>query len=423
VERWRDAGGTLSVVGLGKETDRDGDLLKDIARRGDGRVYFTADARQLPRIFAQDVMFVARKTFLEQRTAVIPARGLIALEMGAEEIPDIDGYNLCFLSPGAELMLVSGDDNRAPLAAGWQRGTGKVVAVTLEADGPYTGAFAGWSRYKELFRRSLEWIKKGEQTGEVSADLSLAGRQATVSVEIDPLLRLPSMPAADIIAPDEREPQKVDLGWTGPTTLQGSFTIESDGAYHGVVSVPGQRPVFLPPVILPYSPEFAPRRGDAGGEELLQRLARSTGGGPFAHVDDFREATLSRSTVQGTISLARWLVLALLLLMLYEIAHRRGLLDLAYAAAGDGGRRVGRAARAAGQKIRPRRSRVPGTEPDEEVAVPAADGAVDQDAGRPADRPADRSAATDQGPAPKTDGARSGSDDAFRLAKKRARHR
>ncbi|MEY4575645.1 MAG: hypothetical protein RL701_348, partial [Pseudomonadota bacterium] len=135
VKRFRKAGGTLSVIGLGTESDSDAALLREIAELGGGRVYFTADAMQLPRVFAQDVMRIARNTFERKRTAVEPARGLVALQLPLANVPAVGGYNTTYLAQGAEASLIGGDEPHAPLAAAWQRGAGKVMAVTFEADG------------------------------------------------------------------------------------------------------------------------------------------------------------------------------------------------------------------------------------------------------------------------------------------------
>ena len=54
VDKLAAAGVTVSVIGLGTEKDVDANLLKDIAARGNGRVYFTTDPHELPRLFAQE---------------------------------------------------------------------------------------------------------------------------------------------------------------------------------------------------------------------------------------------------------------------------------------------------------------------------------------------------------------------------------
>ena len=49
---------TVSVIGLGSETDSDAEFLKDVAARGQGRIHFTADVEDLPRLFAQEAITV-----------------------------------------------------------------------------------------------------------------------------------------------------------------------------------------------------------------------------------------------------------------------------------------------------------------------------------------------------------------------------
>ncbi len=325
IARWLDAGGSLSVIGLGTRTDRDAALLDEMARLGGGQAYFTADAMQLPRIFAQDIIYISRKTFLPETTPVLPARGLLTLGMGTEPVPSVDGYNLTFLARGAEAVLVSGDDNAAPLAAAWQRGAGKVVAVTFEADGPHTGALAAWPQYKRFFRSALEWVKAAGQPPEVSADMHVDGTRATIEVELDPELDPPGEVQALVLDPDQRDARSVQLSWSGPHTLRASFDVGSDGIYQGVAQVPGLGPITLPPVMLPYSPEYAPRRGGRSGDELMTALAERTGGSRFIHVDDLARRPPQR--IDDGRPLWPFAVALLLLLVVLDIAHRRGLLD------------------------------------------------------------------------------------------------
>ena len=44
----------------GTESDSDADFLKDVAKRGAGRAVFTATVEELPRLFAQEAITVAR---------------------------------------------------------------------------------------------------------------------------------------------------------------------------------------------------------------------------------------------------------------------------------------------------------------------------------------------------------------------------
>ncbi|MGH9802402.1 MAG: VWA domain-containing protein, partial [Blastocatellia bacterium] len=145
LQQCEQAGITVSVIGLGKETDSDAGLLRDIAKRGNGQIYFTESAEELPRLFAQDTIVVARSTFLEAVTPIQTTGGLVTLTgKQFSGLPAIGGYNLCYLRPKANLATVTTDEYSAPVVASWQAGSGRVMTYTGEADGDYTGAIAGW---------------------------------------------------------------------------------------------------------------------------------------------------------------------------------------------------------------------------------------------------------------------------------------
>lgn len=323
LRRWRQAGGTISVIGLGTPDDVDAALLRNIAELGGGQAYFTSDALQLPRVFAQDVMYVARKTFLEASTPVLPGRGLLSFGLADQAIPETGGYNLTFLREGAEAMLVTGDENHAALAAGWQHGAGRVLAVTFEADGPYTGALAGWKDYKPFFRAGLEWVKRSAVT-DLDADIAVTGRFATLRVTLPPGHTAPAPSQAWLLSTPDGEGRPIALHWTGPSSLAARFPLESGKLYQAVLESRGS-PLVAPPVTLPYSPELALQSGDEGGDAVLSELAQATGGSEFVSVADLSRAR--PAPLHARQSLVAQLASALLALLLLDIAQRRGLLD------------------------------------------------------------------------------------------------
>ena len=158
VDKCARAGITVSVAGLGTEKDCDAGLLKDIARRGRGQIMFTNVAQELPRLFAQDTFLVARSAFLEDSVPVRATGGLLSItRQSLGELPNLGGYNLCYLRPGANLAMVSVDEYKAPVLASWQAGMGRVLCYTGEADGQYTGPIAGWKNTGEFFTSLARW--------------------------------------------------------------------------------------------------------------------------------------------------------------------------------------------------------------------------------------------------------------------------
>ncbi|MEM7516543.1 MAG: VWA domain-containing protein, partial [Planctomycetota bacterium] len=102
VQALAEMGTSLSVIALGTETDSDADFLKRIAALGGGEAYFTLDAQERPRLFAQDTLRVARSSFIEEPTGVRTSGGQIGLgELSLESFPNLSGYNLSYLREGA----------------------------------------------------------------------------------------------------------------------------------------------------------------------------------------------------------------------------------------------------------------------------------------------------------------------------------
>ena len=73
------AGISIRVIGLGTPSDVDAKLLEDIAKRGEGNIYFTDRPKEIPRIFAQDTFAVARNTFIKEPAALELAGALDTL--------------------------------------------------------------------------------------------------------------------------------------------------------------------------------------------------------------------------------------------------------------------------------------------------------------------------------------------------------
>ena len=150
---------TISVIGMGSDTDSGGKFLQEVAQLGKGRIFFNADPNQLPALFAQETVAIARSAFLDAPTPLGPAPGW--KEIAAKPLrwlPEIDGYNLSYLRPGASVGLLSKDEYAAPLVAWWQRGSGRVAAVSFPLAGDYSGRVRSWPQYADFVQTIGRWI-------------------------------------------------------------------------------------------------------------------------------------------------------------------------------------------------------------------------------------------------------------------------
>jgi Mg-chelatase subunit ChlD len=324
------AGITVSVIGLGSETDKDAEFLKDVAKRGHGRIQFTANVDELPRLFAQEAITVARSSFIDQPT---PARSLSDMvllgDLPSSKFPSLDGYNLSYLRPGATIGVVTDDEYHAPVLSFWHRGLGRVAALTAEVDGKYSQSLNAWKDFGPFTAGLARWLMGGEPPQGVQASIERQGGEGVVRVELDPDRKHGSpadiRAATAVILPPggaaSAKSERLELAWVGENALEARFPVRNNGIYLGAVDIGQNNVLSLAPLTLPYSPEYEPRPDPAEGEKTLSEMARLTGG-------------VERTSWGGIFSSARLrdlqvrdlvipLAVMILLLHLSEIAGRR----------------------------------------------------------------------------------------------------
>jgi uncharacterized membrane protein len=333
LEKAQQAGITVSVIGLGKRTDKDGDLLVDIAERGKGRVFFTDKPEELPRLFAQDTFVVARNTFLKDPVAIKHMPGLDTLTdltFSREAVQSVGGYNLCYLRPGATLGSVTLDEYKAPLVAAWRAGAGRVVCYTGEADGEFAGQMARWNRAGDYFTSLARWtagatgpLRHGMLlTQEVREGIALVQLHLDPERKGDPFSGLPKVSVLRSLPGQAPRTQAARLRWTGADTLAIEVPLDAGETTLTTVDIPEHGPVSLSPVCLPYSPEFRPAQSDRG-LVTLEHLGRATGGKERVDLAGIWQ-DLPRQV--RLVPVARWLLLLAVLLLLVEVFERRTLL-------------------------------------------------------------------------------------------------
>jgi Mg-chelatase subunit ChlD len=331
LEQTRRAGITVSVIGLGTPRDKDAALLEDIAKRGGGRLFITDKPEELPRLFAQDTFVVARNAFLEDPVRVTPTAGLTALAGRSFALDrPIGGYNLCYLRPEATLGAVTRDEYKAPAVASWQAGAGRVLCYTGEADGKFAGAFAGSPEAGDFYTSLARWT--AGQTGSLPEGMAVTQevRNGVNRVRLhldpdrkaDPFAGVPQVRTLRARPGEAPRTEEVPLTWAGPDTLAADIALGGEETALSTVAVPGQKAQALPPVCLPYSPEYAPGPTGEGdhGRDALERLARATGGVERVELSGVWKDLPRRPRA---FPLAAWLLSAAVVCLLLEVLERR----------------------------------------------------------------------------------------------------
>lgn len=327
------SGITVSVIGLGTPADVDAKLLEDIASLGKGNILFSDDAAELPRLFSEETMSVARSSFVEKdpetQPTGIPGQQLadsrLIGDWGSSPFPNVDGYNLSYLKPEATMGVMSVDDYNAPLSAFWYRGIGRVAALTVEVDGKFSGQLTGWDNYSDFLITHARWLLGSDSPDDVYLTVRRDGQDAVATVELDPnraTRGADAMPEFVVVSPgaERAETFKPQFTWVGPDTLQARFRLDKMGTYRTLIRS-GEREFQRGPALsLPYSPEFAPRIGSPAGREVLAELAGLTGGEQRTDVVSIF-ANSPRSPKK--VSLVPHLMAICLCLVVLEIGGRR----------------------------------------------------------------------------------------------------
>lgn len=313
---------TVSVIGMGSRGDSDAKLLEEVARRGNGRIYFAEDVTSLPRIFSQETIAVARSTFVETPVATVLGPDLAQLgKLPTATAPGIGGYNLTYLRPQASVGFRSDDENKSPIVSFWPRGTGRAAAITAEVDGKYTGELRAWAGQRALLEQAVRWVMPPLATQlDAVARASLVGNDLHVTLDFDPNAPPPTgTPTLVLLSGDARvKPLELPMRWEDEDRVGAHWVLAGSGTWHPVVKL-GDRIFRAPPVTLPWAPEFEPAPAKEG-KDLLAAVAKAGGGiERLAMVGLFKEAVESEAAV----AIAPFLVAICVALVVTEVFLRR----------------------------------------------------------------------------------------------------
>jgi uncharacterized membrane protein len=313
---------SVSTVAVG--SDADVRLLRDIARWGGGRSYFTNNPDNIPRIFAGETRIASQKLIVEQTMAVKPAAAgelLAGIPLG--KIPPVHGLVVTYPKPGADVLLRTSE---GPLLAVWRYGLGRSVAFTSDLSGRWGKDFLRWAYFEKLAAQMVSWARRQETPQEMTVNVTRSGGQGRVTAEVTAggtrFVNDLSI-TAHILFPSQAD-AAFALGQTAPGLYEGEFPARESGAYYlNLVSRAGKGPAGSETFGfgLPYTEEYLAGRTDTA---LLQQLAALTGGrvvGPADRAEDLFRATRG----QKDLSRRLWpfLALAALAVLLADVAYRR----------------------------------------------------------------------------------------------------
>lgn len=319
---------TLSVVALGHETDRDAAFLRQLAERGGGRFYLTADALSVPKIFSAETLRVAGSSLLEQPLVAVPkVPSPVTADLDWSGVPPLLGCNRTKAKPTAETLLATAAGD--PLLVTWRAGIGRAGAFTADLKGRWTADWLGRPEFAKFLARLVRVLARTPLA--TGLEVAVGGRPVTdpLAVEVaatdaDGLFR-DGLALTAVVAADDAPGQPVPLRQTGP----GRYAAElpQPAAACGVVAVvDGRSPDEARTIAWSrgYPAEYGPHPDQAA---LLRAVAAATGGRMVADPAElFAPAAVPvrRPVAVAPLLLAAALVLLPVELFVRRVASRRG---------------------------------------------------------------------------------------------------
>ena len=310
---------TVSVIGLGTEKDTDADFLKDVAKRGNGRIFFNSNPSELPALFAQETVAVARSAFVEDPVDVKGTPGWMEMAAGSMDwMPKADGYNLSYLRPGATQAAVSGDEYSAPLLAFWQRGAGRVASVSFPLAGDFSAKTRAWTNYGSFCQSLGRWLMGEQVPPGIGLRTAMDGTRLKADLFFDEswndriALSAPQLVLAEGSGGEARPANWERLA---PGHFRATLEVPGDSYVRGAVKI-GDSAFPFGPVNSVVNPEWS---FDRSRLEELKSVSQRSGGAERVDLSDVWNAPRPPAWRD----FQRWLLVALVLLLLLEAWQTR----------------------------------------------------------------------------------------------------
>jgi hypothetical protein len=313
------AGATVSVIGLGTPGDADAKFLEDVARLGNGRIFFCNDANDLPGVFAQETVAVARSAFLKDPVGLNPTPGWLAMAARPLDwLESVDAYNLSYLKPEATAAAVSKDEYTAPLVAFWQRGAGRAGAVSFPLGGEFSTRVRAWPKYGDFIQTLTRWLMGDVLPPGLGIRSTVRGSRLTVDLLHDATWndRIYSAPPQLLLA-DGPTGKSVPVVWERqrPGHYSASVELTAGQWMRGAVRVGGASLPFGP-VVTSVNPEWSFTRARVNE---LRNVSSQSGGEERTDLASIWRARRPPAWHD----LTRWLLLATVAVFLAEALQSR----------------------------------------------------------------------------------------------------
>ena len=272
-----DAGVTVSVIGLGSETDKDAALLREVAELGRGRMFFQSDAFGIPALFAQETMMVSRPSFSGESLEVKGTAGWGEVAAGGMRwLERVDGFNATIAREGAAVALRAAEGHGDPLVAFWQSGAGRTAAVGFPVAGEFSDAQRNWPELAGMLGALARWTAAREHPPGVDVSVRLRGNvlEAEFYYGAEHAEKIAKSPPVLKLSDGKGEVREGGWERMTPGHFRARIGLKAGDVASGVVRAGGWTLPFGP-VVIPASAEWV---RDAGVVGDVRMLVQATGG-------------------------------------------------------------------------------------------------------------------------------------------------
>ncbi len=229
IKEMTDNGATISVIGLGTDKDSDSAFLVDIAKLGNGRMFFSNQPMDIPKIFAQETVTIARSAFIKDPVgAQATGRWAEISPKPVDWFKQVDGYNLSYAREDATVSLVSTDEYLAPLVAHARRGLGRSAAVSFPLGGEFSETARNWPGYGDFLQTMGRFLMGEDTPPGIALRHRLDGTRLTLNLLYDTAAwsqKLSAMPPK-VRLQDDAGGATLDLPWR--RIAPGHFSLTRD---------------------------------------------------------------------------------------------------------------------------------------------------------------------------------------------------
>lgn len=314
---------TVSVIGLGTRADSDAAFLEDIAKRGGGRMFFSNNAGDLPNIFAQETVSVARSAFVEDPVGTQATGNWYEISnKDLDWLAEVDGYNLSYIREGDTSPLITTDSYKAPLVAYGRRGIGHTGAVSFPLGGEFSRLTRNWPEVGDFLQTFIRWLMGESVPPGIGIRQELKGTELTVDLLFDQddwRKRFALKPPRLLLNRGESHGETSELTWDriAPGHYSVKTEVREGEMIRGAVQL-GKSAIPFGPLVVGSSSEWA---FDPERVAELRETARTSGGRELVDLKD----AWKKPPTPGFTGIRSWLFLAALGIFLAEaLATRTG---------------------------------------------------------------------------------------------------